>query len=29
MEFSLWPNGIGGILGALGHKFNAWPCAVG
>ena len=28
-EFPLWCNGIGGILGTLGHKFNPWPCTVG
>ena len=24
-EFLLWHNGIGGILGALGHKFHPCP----
>ena len=24
MAFLLWCNGIGGVLGALGCRFNAW-----
>ena len=27
LKFLLWPNGIG--LGALGHRFDPWPAAVG
>lgn len=26
---SLWHNGIGNVLGALGRKFNPWPGMVG
>ena len=28
-EFLLWHNGIGGILGVLGHRFDPWPSTVG
>ena len=28
-EFLLWHNGISGILGALGHRFDPWPGTVG
>ena len=29
MEFLLWHNGIVGVSGALGHRFNPRPCTVG
>ena len=29
MEFPLWHNGIGSILGALGHRFDPQPGTVG
>ena len=28
-EFPLWRERIGGVLGALGHRFDPWPGTVG
>ena len=25
MEFLLWHNGIGSVLGTLGRRFDPWP----
>ena len=27
-EFLLWPNRIGGVLGALGRRFDPWSSTV-